>query len=169
MNGLKIKKNIIISIMLVATSFAFNIAQANNTTPQPQQLTVISASQNGYVFSSWKTGLTCTIIDNSRVIFLKADIGPILSKYDSGNSVVGNYKGSWSATTLPYAGLAPSPSISSMSYIAPTVNFTAIPSVISNGAYLFAITTSSGVHNIALFPNGFYVSKTNANLYTPGC
>lgn len=140
-------------------------SMAGSTSYTPSTLATINASQAGYTFASWKTGLECTIEDKGRIVNIQAAVGPTITKYDSVTTAVGNYRGTWTASSYTDGGVA----YTRQNYNAPTVTYTAVPATLSSGAYVFSISTSTGIHNIALFPNGFYVSKTNNNLYIPGC
>lgn len=149
----------LLSTLIATTCFA------GSTSYTPSSLAVINASQAGYTFGAWQTGLECTIEDKGRIVNILAAPGPTITKYDSVTTAVGNYRGTWTASTYTDGGVA----YTRQNYAGPTVPYTPVAAAFSGGAYTFSVTTSTGVHNIALFPNGFYVSKTNNNLYLPGC
>lgn len=164
---MKTLRTIAAAILAMTCSDSFALA------PLPQTISQISSAQGSYSFSNWQSPMSCTINDNGRIIFIQASAAPtpVITFYDSitaAAALTANYRGTWTPGSYPNPA-SPGSSIPIDTYSPPTVSFSNISATPSSGGYAFSISTSSGTHNIVLFPSGFYVSKTNSLLYIPGC
>ena len=135
----------------------------------------IQASQNGAVFTDWRTPMTCSYVDNNQVIKFTATLTggfPVLTranipltdgKVDSGVAF-GNFTNQ--TVTTP---TTPPVTTTKRVYVNPTATTSTVTASVSNGGYMFTYTTTKGDRRVIVFPSGFYFNTGAGNSYAPGC
>lgn len=164
-------KKLLFPILLLLSSNVW-AAPTNISHLTPAQ---IQASQNGAVFTDWRTPLTCSYVDTNQLVKFTATITggfPVITRsttpVTNGNVNTTVAYGNFTNQTVTIPDTPPVTTTKRV-YQNPTATSSTVTASVSNGGYIFTYTTTKGDRRVILFPSGFYYTTGTNTSFAPGC